>query len=188
MEKKVKPLIKSCLKITAFHPWLLCCYGTAESSIRLSGATKGGDGALMTLISKPGLGWKLVHVQINWRSPSMTENYMWPKSHTALYKSCARSHVVSWSHTCILSHEWTNTPGAHCIISVHVALCSWYDFSMSLLCENSPCQQLEQCMRSYTYVSVQRHAETPQGRHLGDISNMFMHFIRSALQQWIGCK
>lgn len=85
----------------------------------------------MTLISKPGLCWKLVHVQINWRSPSMTENYMWPKRHTALYKSCARSHVVSSSHTCILSHEWTNTPGADCIIIV----CMWhYVADMILVC------------------------------------------------------
>jgi hypothetical protein len=89
-------------------------------------------------------------------------------------------HTFAWMN----QHTWRALYN-YC---VHVALCSWYGFSMSLLCENSPCQQLEQCMRSYTYVSVQRHAEPPQGRHLGDISNMFMHFIRSALQQWIGCK
>ena len=109
-----------------------------------------------------------------------------PYSALQIMRKITRSFMITHVHTFawMNQHTWRGLYN-YC---VHVALCSWYDFSMSLLCENSPCQQLEQCMRSYTYVSVQRHAETPQGRHLGDISNMFMHFIRSALQQWIGCK
>ena len=113
MEKKVKPLIKS------NHAWksphsihdFYAAMAPPESSIRLSGATKGGDGALMTLISKPGLGWKLVACADQLAiTKHDRELHVAEEPYSALQ--------VSWSHTCILSHEWTNTPGAHCIIIV----------------------------------------------------------------------